>query len=86
MTCRLANANADTDFEYSICAFIAVQYNSKLFEYERMDYFEGEFRKSKVQKVEYLMMLRIFRLRRRRIHVFEVALMLMKRDGKLFVM
>ena len=49
-----------------------------------MDYFEGEFRKSKVQKVEYLMMLRIFR-RRRRIHVFE-ALMLMKRDGKLFVM
>ena len=50
-----------------------------------MDYFEGEFSKSKVQKVEYLMMLRIFR-RRRRIHAFEVALMLMKRDGKLFVM
>ena len=24
LTCRLANANADTDFEYSICAFIAV--------------------------------------------------------------
>lgn len=75
-----------TDFEYMCIYCSTISLNYCTFEYERMDYFEGEFRKSKVQKVlnKYLMLLRVFCSRR--IHDFWSVDVDEARDGKLFVM